>query len=107
MREVMLTTVDNPVNPFDDFNQWYQIDMLKGYNTSALLARLVPTCDSLPESYMERIKEEVIDRWVAMQPLTYKKVVREVEEPDYDAIVKAEEEYSDTIPDNEIDEDNQ
>ena len=105
MREVMITTVDNPVNPFDDFEQWYQIDMLKGYNTCAFLARQVPQADSLPESYCERIKEQVIDRWVKMMPQTYKKLVRDVPEPDYYAIIKAEEAYSDSTidDDDEID----
>lgn len=94
MRACMLTTVDNPFDPFENFDEWYKIDMQFGYNTCALLARLVPQANSLPESYNESIKEEVIDRWCRMFPLTYKKIVREVEEPDDEAIVEAEEEYS-------------
>lgn len=95
MRAVMLTTVDNPFDPFDNFDEWYKIDMQFGYDTSGLLARLAPTADSLPDSFNEAMKEQAIDRWCKMFPLTYKKVVREVEEPDYKAIIKAEEQYSD------------
>jgi hypothetical protein len=104
MREVMLTTVDNPFNPFDNFEEWFKIDMQFGYNTCALLARLAPApADSLPDSYNEAIKEQVIDRWVKLMPQTYKKIVRDVPEPDWDAIVKAEEEYSDKNVDDNVD----
>ena len=82
MRAVMLTTVDNPFNPFENFQEWYKIDMQFGYNTCALLARIAPVADveTLPESYLNALKEQCIDRWVKMFPLTYKKVV--AEEPD-------------------------
>ena len=96
MREVMLTTVDNPFNPFDNFDEWYKIDMQFGYNTCALLARIAPApADSLPDAYCDALIEQAMDRWCKMFPLTYKKVEREVPDIDYDEIVKAEETYSD------------
>ena len=33
MAKCALTTVDNPYNPFDQFDSWYQFDMDKGYGT--------------------------------------------------------------------------
>ena len=36
----MLTTFDNPYNPFVDFSSWYMFDCEKGHNTSARLARI-------------------------------------------------------------------
>ena len=36
----MLTTLDNPFDPFDDFTSWYMFDCEKGHNTSARLARI-------------------------------------------------------------------
>lgn len=45
MVETMLTTKDNPFNPFDDFNSWYLYDIEKGYNTCSLLGRLTQTND--------------------------------------------------------------
>ena len=31
--EYMLTTIDNPFNPFTNFDDWYAFDTSKGYNT--------------------------------------------------------------------------
>ena len=36
----MLTTFDNPFNPFVDFRKWYMFDCEKHYNTSSRVARL-------------------------------------------------------------------
>ena len=40
MIETMLTTVDNPYNPFDNFDEWFNWDFIAGYNTSSRLARV-------------------------------------------------------------------
>ena len=42
--DYMLTTVDNPFNPFTEFDSWLAYDEQSGYNTNGLLARL--TLDS-------------------------------------------------------------
>jgi len=46
----MLTTLDNPFNPFLQFDEWYSYDVSKGYNTCAYLARIVKSSDELSES---------------------------------------------------------
>lgn len=38
--ELMLTTVDNPYDPFTDFDQWLMYDMDKGYYTCNRLGAL-------------------------------------------------------------------
>ena len=36
----MITTIDNPYNPFTQFDEWYAFDEGKGYCTSGYLARI-------------------------------------------------------------------
>ena len=38
--EFMLTTVDNPYSPFDQFTLWNMFDKERGHNTCELIARL-------------------------------------------------------------------
>lgn len=61
MAQVMLTTIDNPYDPFDEFDQWYNYDMDAGYNSCAYLARVSFTSDSLSEKENEREIERAID----------------------------------------------
>ena len=64
MQEYMLTTIDNPFNPFDNFDSWYQFDVDKGYNTCSYLARIARTSDALSDSEnneeMNRAIDEII-----------------------------------------------
>jgi hypothetical protein len=36
----MLTTVDNPYNPFTEWDEWYAFDARQGYHTPGLIDRL-------------------------------------------------------------------
>lgn len=77
--ESMLTTVDNPYDPFTQFNEWYAYDTEKGYHTASFLSRIVVTADSLPESEIELDIERAIDEIVSENVLgIYKKVTREI-----------------------------
>ena len=49
MLHYMLTTVDNPYNPFDDYNSWLAYDLQMKHNTNAYLARLVVTAPGLSD----------------------------------------------------------
>lgn len=43
---VWVTTIDNPFDPFTDFDNWYRYDESKGYCTSGYLARYCNSDDS-------------------------------------------------------------
>lgn len=47
--ELMLTTLDNPFDPFEQFEEWFAFDRDKGYNTLSYLARIVVTSEELSE----------------------------------------------------------
>lgn len=64
MAEHMLTTVDNPFNPFTQFDDWFAFDTAAGYNTSAFLARVVKTSDELSEADQSQAIEDAIEEIV-------------------------------------------
>lgn len=57
----MLTTVDNPFNPFTHYDEWYQWDFNEGHHTPGLLARIVRTSDELSEADQEQAIDTAID----------------------------------------------
>ena len=61
----MLTTIDNPFSPFDDFGAWYAYDVQSGYHTSSFLARILADSDQLSEADEDRALELAIDEIVA------------------------------------------
>ena len=56
-----LTTFDNPWDPFTQFDEWLQYDVTHGYNTCALLARVVKTSDQFTEQEEAEAIENAID----------------------------------------------
>jgi len=64
MRDVMLTTVDNPFNPFTQFDQWKAFDEAKGYFSCELLARVAKVSDELSEEDEALAIELAIDEIV-------------------------------------------
>jgi hypothetical protein len=78
--ETMLTTVDNPWDPFTHWDEWFAWDEAAGYHTCAFYARIVRTSDELSEGdqvvALERALNEIISENITG---LYKKAVREVE----------------------------
>lgn len=82
MIESMLTTIDNPWDPFTQWDLWLSYDMALGYNTSGFLARIVITSDELSESDQRLAHEMAINEIVAENVTgIYKKVSREIPNP--------------------------
>lgn len=61
MPERMLTTDDNPYDPFTQWEQWDAYDRALGYNTTAMLARIVRTSHELPDAVQSQAIEDAID----------------------------------------------
>lgn len=73
--ECMLTTFDNPFNPFDDFSSWFLFDVEKGYNSCSRLARIAKYADDMTEVESDIETERAIDEIIKYDPINvYKKV---------------------------------
>ena len=57
----MLTTVDNPFNPFTQYDEWSRYDEDMGYYTPSLLARVILTSDELSQADQDLAMEFAID----------------------------------------------
>ncbi len=80
--EYMLTTVDNPFNPFTQFDDWEAFDRSKGYFTSEYLARIAKTSiDLFPTDYEQEIDRAIneILEWNLLG--IYRKYTKENFEP--------------------------
>lgn len=79
MDSPMLTTVDNPFDPFTQFDEWNAWDLSRGYNTLGLLARIIVTSSDLsdPEqedayaaAVQEIVEENVLGLYISVAPGT-------------------------------------
>jgi len=78
--ERMLTTIDNPWNPFTHWAEWYAYDTSMGYNTVNFFARIAQFSFDLSDADQDRVLNEAIDEIVrenvrgiykvATQPMT-------------------------------------
>lgn len=76
--ECMLTTFDNPFDPFEDFTSWFLFDIEKGYNTCSYLGRIVNLSDDMSQKEIDEEIERAIDEIIKYNPLNiYKKVKRQ------------------------------
>lgn len=61
MNDCMLTTVDNPFNPYEQFTQWLLFDIEKGYYTCSKLARIVQLRDDMTQKEIDDEITRAID----------------------------------------------
>ena len=64
----MLTTIDNPFDPFEQFTSWFLFDVEKGYNTCGYLARIVKLSDDMSQKEQEDEIERAIDEIISINP---------------------------------------
>ena len=71
----MLTTFDNPFDPFEQFTSWFMFDVEKGYNSCAYLGRIAKTSEQFSEEENKEEIEKAIDEIIKYDFMNiYKKV---------------------------------
>jgi len=60
----MLTTFDNPYDPFSQFDEWFQWDVAAGYHTASFLGAVLASSFELSEADQERAVQDAIDEIV-------------------------------------------
>lgn len=74
-QQYRLTTIDNPFDPFEQFDSWFLFDVEKGYNTCAYLGRIAKTSEQLSDEENDREVERAIDEIIKYDFMNiYKKV---------------------------------
>ena len=82
--EYMLTTVDNPFDPFEQFDPWFAFDVEKGYDTCSKIARTldrlgISPFEGLSQQELDNATDKAIDEIIKYDFTdTYKKVKRTV-----------------------------
>lgn len=80
MQAFALTTVDNPFDPFEQFEEWYNFDTNKGYNSCSYLDRIARTSNQLSDEENNKEIERAIDEIIKLDfTHKYKKVKKEIE----------------------------
>ena len=75
--DCMLTTYDNPYDPFEQFTLWWMFDTEKGYNSCGRLARIVNLSDDMSQVEIDIETERAIDEIIKYDFLdVYKKVIK-------------------------------
>lgn len=76
-RRIHITTIDNPFDPFEDFDNWFLFDCEKGYYTCSRLARIANVEENMTEEQEDQEIERATDRLIQLDPLDiYKKLIR-------------------------------
>ena len=83
MNDVMLTTIDNPFDPFTQWDEWKRFDEDMQYYTCEYLARIAKTSDDLSDADNESAIEDAINEIVSLNILgVYRKVFKKTNKED-------------------------
>lgn len=78
VKEIKITTIDNPFSPFTQFDAWYQYDTMNGYDTLGVLSRMtLGGSASLSEQDQQRIYEDAMIALYRMLPNIYRLVLKD------------------------------
>ena len=74
----MLTTFDNPFDPFEQFTSWFMFDVEKGYNSCSYLARIARLTDDMTDQEVSDEIERAIDEIIQYDFANIYKKVKKV-----------------------------
>ena len=74
----MLTTFDNPFDPFEQFTSWFMFDVEKGYNSCSYLARIAKRTDDMTDQEVSDEIERAIDEIIQYDFANIYKKVKKV-----------------------------
>ncbi len=72
-----LTTIDNPYDPFKQFEEWWKYDHTNGYCTCEYLDRVANVPSSLPEEMKEQLIDSAMNDIVRINSGLYKIVYKD------------------------------
>lgn len=77
----MLTTIDNPFDPFEDFTSWFMFDIEKGYYSCSRLDRIANYTEDMTQHEIDIETERAIDEIIKYDFLNiYTKATRSEDE---------------------------
>lgn len=79
----MLTTFDNPYDPFTNFDRWWKEDLRLGHDCCGTLARNAMTSEVFSDEVNQKIINEAMKEIVELEPMIYKLVSK-----DSDGLIK-------------------
>lgn len=82
--EAMLTTIDNPYNPFTQYDEWYNYDRYLGHHTPEYLARVAIVSDGLSPLDQQLAIDDAISEIVA---LNFNGLYARVTKKNFDSII--------------------
>lgn len=74
--EFMLTTFDNPFDPFEQFTSWFLFDVEKGYNSCSYLARIAKITEDMSQVEVDAEVERAIDEIIEYDFMNIRKKVQ-------------------------------
>lgn len=80
MKMYALTTVDNPYDPFTQWNEWFMCDLQLKHNSCQLLARIAKISDAMSEEEKQEEFDRAIQEIIKYDVLDiYRRVEKEAE----------------------------
>lgn len=73
--DYMLTTYDNKIDPFSNFEAWLKEDIRLGHDCCGLLARESATSQVLGDDVNDSKIDDAMDRIIEREPMIYRKVL--------------------------------